>query len=45
MIPVSLTSSKGSNGQPLDQVDSHNIIGSVDKSKVVYHKSYLNLTT
>jgi len=44
MIPVSLASLKGSNGQPADQVDSHNNIRSIDRGKVVYPKSDMNLT-
>ena len=44
MIPVSLTSLKGSNGQPADQVDSHNNIRSIERGKAVYPKSDMNLT-
>ena len=43
-IPVSLTSLKDSNGQPADQVDSHNNIRSIERGKVVYPKSDKNLT-
>ena len=44
MILVSLTSLKGSNGQPADQGDSHNNIDLIDTGKVVYPKSGMNLT-
>ena len=43
MIPVNLASLKGSNGQPADQVDSHNNIPSIDRGKLVYPKSDMNL--
>ena len=44
MILVSLTSLKGSNGQPADQGDSHNNIDLIDTGKVVYPKSDMNLS-